>query len=120
MKWTITNEENNWSINAFLREKQQFSRRILSSIKFKGGKILVNEKAVKASYRLQTGDELHVVFPSEERGEYLFPENLPLHIIYEDDYLLVVNKPANLAVIPSRNHSSGTLANRLIHYYDEK
>jgi 23S rRNA pseudouridine1911/1915/1917 synthase len=71
------------------------------------------EPPVKVGVLLERGQRVSVTVPPEERNE-LRPESLPLRIVYEDDDLVVVNKPAGMAVHPSPGHESGTLVNALL------
>jgi len=75
--------------------------------------ILVNEKAVKSSYQVKPLDQISIVMPYRRRGVEIFPENIPLDVVYEDDELMVVNKPAGLVVHPGHGNYSGTLVNAL-------
>lgn len=116
MKWVIGESNEGKLVREFLKEKE-ISRTALTDIKFKGGNILVNGEEVNVRYRLAWRDKLTVIFPSESPSEGLSGENIPLPILYEDEYLLVVNKPAGMNTIPSREHPVGSLANALIGYY---
>ncbi|MCD6518426.1 MAG: RluA family pseudouridine synthase [Anaerolineae bacterium] len=77
----------------------------------KEGLVLVNEAPAKASYGPVPGDWITVYLPQEET---LVPEEIPLDILFEDEYLLVINKPAGLVVHPSPGHEAGTLVNALL------
>lgn len=77
------------------------------------GNILVNGKAVKSSYKVKPRDVVSVVMSYPRREIEIIPEDIPLNIVYEDDELLVVNKPAGMVVHPSYGHYSGTLVNAL-------
>lgn len=99
-----------------MTEEQHFSRRILRSVVV-GGSVLLNKQAVKLNEVLCENDVLTVVFPEEEIGPRMQPEDKPLDIVYEDDFLMIVNKPADITTIPSFNHPSGTLANFILAYY---
>ena len=79
------------------------------------GNVSCNGKPVKANYRIQSGDALLVVRPDEVVPEIL-PENIPLDILYEDEDLLVVNKPKNMVVHPSAGHMEHTLVNALLYH----
>ena len=97
------------------------SKRALTAIKFNGGEISVNGKEQNVRYILQEGDVVQIKFPLEDVSEGLKPEyNPPFEIIYEDDYLLVLNKPPMVSTIPSREHPTGSVANFLIGYYEQK
>ena len=75
--------------------------------------ILVNQKAVKANYKIKTGDQLLVQIP-EAAPIDIQPEPMDLDIVYEDSDLLIVNKPVDLVVHPAHGHYSGTLVNGLL------
>lgn len=80
------------------------------------GYILVNDKPVKANYKIRPGDVI-VVFDNRTPGfSEIIPEEMPLNIIYEDDSLLIVNKPAGMVVHPGNGNYSGTLINGLAWY----
>ena len=76
----------------------------------KEGHVLVNDTAQKANYRLKADDMICVEIPDAVQTPIL-PENIPLDILYEDDDLLVVNKPKGMVVHPSAGHYTGTLVN---------
>lgn len=79
----------------------------------KEGKILVNDKKVKPSYRVKGGDRIYARFEPEKELE-IIPENIPLNIVYEDEDVIVVDKPKGMVVHPARGHKSGTLVNALL------
>jgi len=79
------------------------------------GKVLVNGKPTRASYQPAPGDAVTVCVPAPE-AVLPQPEPLPLNVLYEDEYLLVIDKPAGLAVHPGAGHASGTLVNALLAY----
>lgn len=75
--------------------------------------VTVNGRLSKPSYRVQVGDEISVHVP-DESPEPVLPEDIPLDVIYEDDVLLVVNKPAGMVVHPALGHPGGTLVNAVL------
>lgn len=77
------------------------------------GCILVNGNAVKSNYRVKPGDTVQVVMDRPRYDTEILPENIPLDIVYEDDDVLVVNKPAGLVVHPGHGNWTGTLVNAL-------
>ena len=79
----------------------------------KNSYVLVNDKVVKANYVVRPLDVIRFVMPYQRRGLEILPEDIPLDIVYEDDYLLIVNKPAGMVVHPGHGHFSGTLVNAL-------
>jgi 23S rRNA pseudouridine1911/1915/1917 synthase len=117
MNWIVEAGAAGKLIREFLKE-EGISRTALTDIKFQGGSILVNNEEVNVRFKLNTGDELTVIFPLENPSIGLKGEDIPFEILFEDDYLLVVNKPAGMNTIPSREHPTGSLANALVGYYE--
>ncbi len=85
----------------------------------KSGNIWVNQKAVKSNYKVKAGDKVQVMFEHPPYENLLVPEDIPLDIIYEDEVLLVVNKPAGMVVHPGHGNYSGTLVNALLHHFKD-
>jgi 23S rRNA pseudouridine1911/1915/1917 synthase len=83
-----------------------------------GGRVLVNGQVVKASYKVRHGDQLRV-FPPEPTHELPVPEDIPLDILYEDEYLAVINKPSDMVVHPATGNWSGTLVNALQFHFND-
>lgn len=82
------------------------------------GDVLVNSRVVKASHKVSPGDQIEVELTPAPASSFI-PENIPLNIVYEDDYLIVVNKPAGLVVHPAAGVHSGTLANALAYHFQQ-
>jgi len=94
-----------------------FSRtRLQKLIKEQG--VNVNGRPAKPSYQLRAGDEIDLILPPRPIRE-LIPENIPLDVLYEDDYLIVINKQADLIVHPARGYKHGTLVNALVYHYQK-
>lgn len=119
IQWKIDEKFEGMLIREFLLKEKGISKRALVDVKFYGGDILLNGSHVTVREILRAGDCLEVIFPPEIRSDGISGENIPLHIVYEDEHILVINKPPYMASIPSREHQSGTLANALIYYYDQ-
>lgn len=83
------------------------------------GNVLVNDKPAKSSYKVKPMDVISVVLPHPPRDTEVYPENIPLNIAYEDDDVLVVNKPAGLVVHPGFNNYTGTLVNGLVYHFQQ-
>jgi len=83
------------------------------------GNVLVNDKSIKASYKVKPEDVISVVLPHPPRDTEVYPENIPLDIVYEDDDLLIINKPAGLVVHPGFNNFDGTLVNGLVYHFNQ-
>ncbi|HLJ96508.1 MAG TPA: RluA family pseudouridine synthase [Gemmataceae bacterium] len=76
------------------------------------GAVLVNDRLGKASYKIRYGDQIRV-WPPPPTHDLPVPEDIPLEVLYEDEYLAVINKPADMVVHPAKGHWSGTLANAI-------
>ena len=81
----------------------------------KEGRVLVQGKSVRANYKVVSGESITVEIPDMEEPD-VCPENIPLSILYEDEDLLVVDKPKGMVVHPSAGHYSGTLVNALMYH----
>ncbi len=85
----------------------------------KEGNIWVNHKPVKSNYKVKGGAKVQVMFEHPPYENLLVPEDIPLDIIYEDEVLLVVNKPAGMVVHPGHGNYSGTLVNALLYHFKD-
>jgi len=120
MKWTIGKEHHGMVIRDYLRQVHGFSRRILIAVKHQAeAGIFVNGSPKTVRFALSEGDELEIIFPKESRGSFMNAEPLKLQIVYEDEAVIVIDKAAHVATLPSRQHSSGTVANGLLHHYEK-
>ena len=104
-------------IDKFLMDRISKTSRSKIQTAAKSGNILVNEKTVKPNYRVRPNDSISIVLPYPVRDTEIYPEDIPLDIVYEDDTLLVLNKPAGMVVHPGFNNFSGTLVNALVHHF---
>ncbi|WP_010093581.1 RluA family pseudouridine synthase [Ornithinibacillus scapharcae] len=118
MRWTIQQTEEGKLLRDYLRNTQGFSRRILKSLVYDGGTLLVNNEKADLRYILKTDDIVTLEFPSEVKGNHMHAEPIPLNIVYEDESVLVINKQAGVATIPSMNHQTGTIANGVLYHYE--
>lgn len=113
--------DENWMderIDKFLSAQlPEQSRSYLQKI-IKEGSVLVNGSSVKASYRMDDQDEVTIDLPELKEPE-IVAENIPLDILYEDDDLLMVNKPKGMVVHPSAGHTTGTLVNAVMYHCKE-
>lgn len=82
----------------------------------KEGYVYVGDNLVKANYIVRPGDVIRFVMPYRRRGMEIIPQDIPLDIVYEDDDVLIVNKPAGMVVHPGHGNYEGTLINALSHY----
>lgn len=97
---------------------KQHSRSFLQKL-IKDGQVFVNGKAVKSNYRLREEDRIELTVPEPLQTDIL-PEDLHLDIVYEDDSVLVVNKPKGMVVHPSAGHAAGTLVNGLMFHCQDR
>lgn len=82
------------------------------------GMVLVNGKATKSNYKIKPFDEISIMLTVPPRSVEVIPENIPIDITYEDDYLLIVNKKPGMVVHPAYGNYSGTLVNALAFHFD--
>ncbi|GLB52101.1 pseudouridine synthase [Neptunitalea chrysea] len=105
-------------IDKFLMNRIENATRNKIQQAAKNGNIYVNDVAVKQNYKVKAFDEIKVLFEHPPHEYLLTPENISLDIVYEDDQLLVVNKPAGMVVHPGHGNYSGTLINALIYHFE--
>lgn len=103
-------------LRSFLKE-QGISKGLLAKVKFQGGQILVNGQERTVRHQLTAGDQVSFVIPDEKEHETMVATSGAVDIVYEDEHVLVVNKPAGIASIPAQYHPQNTLANRVKAYY---
>ncbi|GGC74857.1 pseudouridine synthase [Thalassobacillus devorans] len=115
--WKITEQQEGMLVRDYLGSVRAFSRQLLKQIKQSQG-LRVNGADVTVRKVLHAGDRVEVALPIVKPAERLEPVALELVIVYEDDDLLILDKPAGLAVMPSMNHDV-TLANGIIAYYEK-
>ena len=103
-------------IDKFLTDKiRNVSRNRVQSAA-DAGNILVNGKAIKSSYKVKPLDSISIVLAFPPREVDVKAENIPISVIYEDDELLVVDKPAGMVVHPAHGNYTGTLVNALMYH----
>lgn len=117
--YKISAEHDDLTILQFLRKKLYTDKAIIALKKTPEG-ILKNGIWAYVNEKVSSGDILTVNFMEESVSENIVPEKLNIDIVYEDEDILVVNKPANMPIHPSQNHYTGTLANALAYYFKEK
>ncbi len=81
------------------------------------GAVVVNDKPTKNNYKVKASDIVRVLLPTAPRDTKVYPENIPIDIVYEDDDILVVNKVAGMVVHPGHNNYNGTLVNALVYHF---
>lgn len=112
--FTVENEEGE-RIDRFLAQEMQDKSRSYLQKLIKEEYIKVNGRPVKPNYRLALGDRVEVILPDVKIPDIL-PENIPLDILYEDNDIIIVNKPKQMVVHPAPGHYTGTLVNALMYH----
>ena len=114
LNYIVTKNEDQMTIANILRRKVNVSSRLLTKLKM-DQKILVNNEPVFSNYIVRENDKIVVKIDFEETDGIL-PEEMKLDVIFEDEFLLAINKPAGIVVHPSANHQTNTLANGVKFY----
>ena len=113
--FTVEASDEGTRIDSYLaQELNSLSRSYLQKI-LKGGGVTADGQQVKANYRVRDDEQIILMIPEEQEPDIL-PENIPLDILYEDEELLVVNKPKDMVVHPAAGHYQHTLVNALMFY----
>ncbi len=113
---TFDGQDSEPRIDKYLASLDQINSRNKALQLIKLGLVLVDSKPVKASYKLQAGDQICITLPKTEPSSALIPLDLELNVAYEDSDVIVINKPAGLVVHPAVGHENDTLVNALIHH----
>jgi 23S rRNA pseudouridine1911/1915/1917 synthase len=116
--YTIPAEYDGKRVIAYLRGEAKLSSRLIRTLKHYEDGILLNDVHIRTVDLLKTGDTLSVILPKNESE--IEPLEYKLDVVFEDDDLLVVNKPAALPIHPSHNHQGDTLANAVIFHLKQK
>ena len=117
MKMNIVESINNKRLDLYLSEVTDYSRSKINKL-IKEGYISVNGKKEKASYTVKENDKIEIEEYEEEPTE-IIPQNINIDIVYEDDDLLIVNKPSGMVVHPGCGNYKDTLANALVYHIDK-
>ena len=112
---TLTVETGGQRADQFLSQSLNNLTRSAAQKLLEGGHVLRAGKALKKNDRLNPGDEISVLIPDPTEVEIL-PQDIPLDVIYEDEDVIVVNKPVGMVVHPAPGHPDGTLVNALLHH----
>lgn len=119
LTYEITAEQAGTKIGDFLR-RAGYSRHVIIHLKKTENGILLNGEWAYVGQFLKEGDHLEIRIIESESSEQIVPAELPLDIVYEDEDLLIINKPADMPIHPSINNYDNTLANALMWYYQQK
>ena len=116
--FTVDKGQNPLRIDKYLMNFVENATRNKIQAAAKNGSIFVNNTPVKSNYKVKPYDKIRVLFTHPPHENLLVGENIPLDVVYEDNDLLVVNKPAGMVVHPGHGNYSGTLINALIYRFD--
>lgn len=116
LNFVVSQEHSGKRLDAFLAENIENRSRSSIQKSIDDGDVLVNGKTSKPSYKLRENDEIEVEL-AEEVVEGFAPEDIPLDIVYEDEFLAVINKPAGMVVHPGAGVPNGTLANAIAFHF---
>ena len=112
----VTDSHTGKRLDMFIQHHEAYSSRNRIQTLIKDGLALVNGKPEKPSYKVRAGDMVTLELPERKVREVL-PENIPLHVVFEDDHMVVLNKPPGLVVHPAPGNYTGTLVNALLYHY---
>ena len=118
LSYQIDKDEHYDNVLHVLKEQFFLSDRLITKLK-KANKIYLNSLPTYTKKSVTMGDTVSVLIDFEEDNSNIVASNIPLNIIYEDDYLLVLNKPANIAIHPSILHFDNSLSNGVKFYFDK-
>jgi 23S rRNA pseudouridine1911/1915/1917 synthase len=104
-------------IDRWLMHRMAYVSRTKIQAGINAGSVYVNNKNIKSNYKVKPRDHIRIILPDEPRDTELYPENIPLDIKYEDDSVVIVNKPAGMVVHPGCNNYNGTLVNALLYHF---
>ena len=119
LEYSITEPFASMTIGAYLKSLG-FSRQCIIALKKQEKGILLNGIWAYVNTTLSLDDKLTLTLCEDEVSKKIPPVNLPLHILYEDEDILVLNKPANMPIHPSLNNYENTLANAVAYYYEKQ
>src|SRR6516162_8162173 len=109
-----------YRLDKFLANRIENASRNKIQQAIEAGRILVNNKMVQSNYKIRPADDIVIYSDKQTEGEEIVPQNIPLNIVYEDDSVLIINKPPGLVVHPASGNYSGTLINGIAYYLQQK
>ena len=115
LDFVIAGDHSGERLDKYLSDQVESLSRSAASRLIEDGKVTVGEKAVKKNYKLADGDRITVLIDDPKPVD-ITPEDIPLDIVYEDEHLLVVNKPKGMVVHPAPGNDCGTLVNALMYH----
>lgn len=119
MKYIVDENDKKKRLDKFLQEKDLNITRSYIKTLIEEGYVKVNEEKVKSGYSLKKDDVVDITIKEDETCD-INPENIPLEIVYEDDDIIIVNKPKGMVVHPANGNYTGTLVNALMYSHKDK
>ena len=110
--YNVSRETKAGRLDAFISSESGLTRSHIQKL-IKQGLVTINSHPEKAGYKIKEDDRIELIIPDEPEG-ILVPEDIPLDIIWEDEYIIIVNKPPHMVIYPAAGNKSGTLMNALI------
>jgi len=111
--YTVASVSEGERLDAFISTRSGLTRSYVQKL-IKDGMVTINNRKEKVSYRVKEDDQAELTLPDAPEN-LLVPEDIPIDVIWEDDYILVVNKPPDMVMYPGLSHNSGTLMNAVAH-----
>lgn len=119
LEFIVPEADDGIRLDTFLRKRIGISRRLLTRLKKTEKGLTVNGERSLSTRKVQAGDRVQL-YMEQESSDDIMPQPIPLNIIYEDEHLLVLNKQAGIIVHPTHGHYIGTLANGVVHYWQQQ
>jgi 23S rRNA pseudouridine1911/1915/1917 synthase len=119
LKYTVDENSSGKNVKYILKNKLDLSERLIKKLKY-SSKILCNSTPVFVNFIVSSGDIIEARIDFEEERSDIIPENIAIDIVYEDDFMIVLNKQPNIVVHPTSYHPNGTIANAIMYYLKQK
>lgn len=119
-RFTVDRGQETMRMDKYLQMRIEGVSRTKIQAAAKASCILVNDKPAKSNYKIKPKDVISILLPTPPREIEIVPQDIPFHIVYEDDDVLVVDKQAGMVVHPGYGNFDGTLLNALAYYYEGK
>ena len=123
LKYIAMEKDNERTVKSILKSELGISQRMLKRLKQNSGidaGIYINSQPVYVNYKVKPGDVVYVHMNFNDNCEDIVPENITIDILYEEEYLLVINKAPDMVVHPTALHQSGTVANAIMYHLSQK
>jgi len=116
----VSKDRDGMLLRDFLIQELRLSRTAINKVKHGGGALLVNGAPVTVRVPLLENDHIKVIFPPEVKGKGISSKEMALNVLFEDEHILVLNKPAYLATVPGYRHRYDSLANGVSYYLEQQ